>query len=507
VLAAYQGQFADEPLKNGANAQIQLRSTAASSPEAKNAFIKSFQPRDFDSLLPYWDFLGADKMRSLALLFDGDARLVPGGTNIEEGIAADDQNGCAFGRWMELLAENDPKSAAQTGPALLAKYDPAGKLYAARAAVAGACAKYGGPAGVAWADAWVDSFKNLPPFPDPGIYIDGDTDSVNPLFRVAGVANALGRADAGKLTQAALAAATLTGPSSELEFAKYWGKSLAAGGVPAMHLLDGQLPAPARLKAWSGAMELLAQQDSTASEAVWTELNTLQSDPDVQAWDKRPELDRNWDNLGIVMRDARMALQTAEAQTGSTDQLTAFSAGKNRRGARLLALLATVALRNHDQATARTATSDAMDDSDWQGWRSYAAALAASFDPTLGEQLFNRIRTDLTNNPTAQDLQDGDLVNYAYYHGFQDQAESHLLLEFAWRYLDTSSKDSGDWERGQYDNSRFQTAASLFPLDENVALLELGEPQETIDAKKAARARVLTMMFSDRATWSLIPPG
>jgi len=494
IMAAQGKEFGEVTVPSGADTKIQLAPAASLDANARLDLLKAFPGRDFSQLLQYWDYLGPDKLREMALRLDG--AIAPDGTT------RDERAGQAFGEWLMMLAERDPKRAASTGPALLTRFDPKARQTDARAAIAAACAQDGDLNATKWANSWVEEENK------PGAEPDPENNGALRLFRVAGVAAALHRTDGPELLDLALAASDREAKAGVLRDAPGWGESLAPGGLETLHRLDGEFTAPVRYVLWAAAVPALARHSPPDGSGAMVVVDQLQKDPEVIAFGAK-QAATGWDQTANTEKTAKAALLLALARSGDPAVLKDAAAADSWMATPAYQALAVEALARNDISTA---TSALRVGGSLTGLLPnpvvYYGSLAATVNPDLSQLIFKSFAPSALLDP-RYNVPSMDTGMYAYYHGFIDPAQSRLMLEASLRWQLPRAPASYTDFNGRADMAQMSRASDisyLFPLDPVRSLALLNREPKIDGPLTAANARVLALMFSDPAQWPVLPP-
>jgi len=483
VFAAKDRLFGEAIALPGSAVTIRLQAPRDIDERVRATYLASLDLNGYRNLIPYWSFLGPDSMKDLALRVDG--AISPDGRHNPA------RAGQAFGLWLQALATKDPVLAGRTGPGLLALYDPECRLEDARQAVAAACARYGDARGWHFASDWING-----QMPRTTVF-DPSEDRAALLFRLAGTAMILKRADVDSLFRLAVTTANREDKAEVADFAWNWGASLAVSGEPALLRLNGCVSPQAEFRAWAAAVPILAQTDLPAAGRALDRVNDLRTNPAVAAWIAgRGAGQRGWSDSTVD--EAENALLHAQTQAGDPELLSAASLAEYAGFHLDYGALAMSALAHHDDATARAALSEAKD-----GNLAYFASLAATFDAALSQDLFARAADQQIASETTSHSSEFD-PSYTYYHGFVDPAMSRVLLESQW--IDLHKPDAGNGNTNEVLFRRGQTAAALYALDESRCLELTREAASESHSENSPVPGLAILMESDRSRWALKPP-
>ncbi len=451
----------------------------------------------------HWEVFGAEAMETLALR--GDKALGADGTPILGKGSYD-----LFAHFTDL-ARRDPARLLERGPQLLPIFRAGTEKWKAEAILARVRAASGDAEFQKEATAWLEREK--------GATRGVKTESVSQLLAMAEVATKLKRPDSATLVDMALTFAAQLPEKTRRDNADVWGGQTARVGQDALESLLQDFDAPQQFTALKGAVRVLARNgDLKNARLNLQKMEELQAAPAIKAADKA-ERDANGQQFSSenLLSSARIEIAKDLA---STDPAAALQIARNidengniiqRLNAMLdVAQRASRSGQNEVAAAALREVSGSRLNSADHG--AQAGAIAISFDPKLGAQLFQTALRQAA--PNDQNIRyQPSIATWAYENAPFDPALSRVLLEREWswrlpayRAAEAAKKDANEYNyhEGALDNLAW--AMSIFNPERALEWVkELPEENQRRESTKAQIAVTLLATPQQRVNFDQYP--
>lgn len=492
VLAAHGRNFGSVTAKPGADIEIKILPPSLMIKPMKQQFFEQLVRSEFYHLTNHWSAIGTERMLALALQKDG--ALPPG--NFDTAQANWAKSGEAT-LWLLLYANgHDADWQMKNAWQILGRVPRAPTSdyrFALEKKLAIVAGWRGDQTQRAWAEKWLDEAikqKDKPNAPK---------DNAERWFNLAGVAGALGRADAKQMALTALQFAAQTDPK-ELDSNAYgWGGALSYGGPEVFALLENEWPVSARLNALFGAVSQLSGLDLERGKVFLEKEHALAAQnpkkaPDAEEWPQSRTTEWYW-RTAQASHDPLAALDWLEKSApGDWPLRGAIARELLKRGDREIVSRALRPILDPQLAQSKKRLSPNRSES--KNFLSYYGALVKPFDAALAAQLFEKSREAISLPEFSSNRAD-----YDYYWTFQDPARTRLWLEYAW----ASAKQPGpkDWRREQ--NSYL--AGAMVALDEVRAMEILGSAAGSDSDKSQQSAFIAAFLLADEAVRPTLRAG
>jgi hypothetical protein len=215
----------------------------------------------------------------------------------------------------------------------------------------------------------------------------------------------------------------------------------AQGSASLAERIASELPAGARLRGLSRAVEQLASYDLAGAQRLLEVVATAETPAPTQS-EYRYSGDDPEFSFGLA---AKRVIE----EMGKTDPAAALALARRVQSPEHKAMALALAARVQDDATAaevfRQAIAAGASDYSRRGNLPQIAVMAFQKNPALGRELFEELKPRYTAQPTSA-VDDKSPSAFAFYYAAVDSAESRLMLEREWaRQLETHGGGGSDW--------------------------------------------------------------
>jgi hypothetical protein len=379
------------------------------------------------------------------------------------------------------LARRAPATAATWGLAQWAKLPPKSRTIEYGAFLAGAIAPLNPQPAAAWL---VQARAQLKPN-------DFSADAANNLISLAGVAGALNDPSAGDILDLGLTAAdrSVLG-NNRIRAADNWGRAVAASPDLLVRLIDGLRPIE-QVSALAGAIQVMAPRDLDVAQGLMEWLMRIYPDPSIQAADAQQVAERANGDFHELSPDVlgRAQTEVALALAGKPGP-EALNMAKPISDARLRETAVLEVARRHARAGRTAEATEALrffatEKRYWPSNSAEGAGIALTFDKALAKELFlketARIFDPKFDNTNAYRPSP---ATYALYHAPIDPAQSRLILENEWAWLQAQGGPQPQNNGGNQRGSVVAGNQNSYLLVKAMGTLDLPRALEMLDQVK-----------------------
>ncbi len=485
IFAAQDKDFVRGAAKNE-TIELQLAPPGRFITPMRRQFFQQAAKDGVDSLFPYWNAVGSDKMLAFALQSDGALTYGETTTNGADWNQAGKNA-------LNMLANSFSYDAAwlrTSGFEALGKV-PADKnddeRFKAEGALAAALA-FGDDKQRGAAKQWLDFESKM------ADTRDNPTKNAARWFLLAGIAGALNDARANNFTLSALSFSDAAGKKTVSDNARYWGRLLGIGGTKLMSSLEAEWPAKERGAAYEGAIESIAPLDLKKAQVYLETLKQLEQDPEYK---KARAADEN------ANRGQQVASESANTRIvkalAATDPAAALAMIEKDKGFdwNLRDSIARSAWRAGKFDLVAQTLRPALEQQ-WSpaGTMARFATMAESFDKELAGKLWAKSEERLKQNQTQMLQSDSyrdysEMAEFAFYRSPFTPALSRLRLETTWPEARPTGTDQVRANRWSHHN----LISAMISLDPLRALEMMAESDD--NGRRNARNRIIAYLLAD----------
>jgi hypothetical protein len=483
LLAAHGKNFARTAVKTGSEAELRLVEPGVLVPSMQRQLFAQLLKDRFSALDDYWDAIGTEKL--LALTLQKDTALPPG--EMDAAKADWSKAGSAVFYLLGQSVRHDSAWLLRNGAALLKKAPHPkddSERFAAEAAFATVAALQGDAEARTLVTQWLDFAAAQKDKPNQNV------ENATRLFRLAGIAYALGHKNADGLLLAALTFADQAGKKAITDNAYNWGTSLGIGGPAAFRQIDDEWPIEARINALTGAVRQIAPLDLARAKML---LDKIQAIKDDAAYKKLLEsADQAAQRMPQQIAAAQRVWHRAQIKADFDSALKWLDDKKDFDWDLRVEIVREAHKQKKFDVAARLIKPTLAQGYAPEGALSYFAALSQSFDADLSAKLF--AKAEELAKAQNNDYDYRSRSDYAFYLAPTSPAQARLWLENAW-LLSKKLPKANQWVIAATQN---HLSSAMVALDPVRALELLGEA-EADDNRTQARARLAAYLLADEA--------